>query len=94
MKKYHYKILYVFIGLIVGSILTGLFLSQYISNQREQAHYKGTLNGKIELWEFLDKNIQNNSLNIELKETGKYYDFKDIRLSIVEINGVKTIQCR
>ena len=91
MKKH---LLYAFIGLIVGSILTGLFMSQFISSQRNQGRNEGVLNGKIEIWEFLDKNINNDSLNTELKETGKYYDFKDIRISVVEINGVETIQCK
>jgi len=94
MKKHHYKILYAFIGLIVGAILTGLFMSQFIYSQRNQGRNEGALNGKIEIWEFLDKNINNDSLNTELKETGKYYDFKDIRISVVEINGVETIQCK
>jgi hypothetical protein len=94
MKKYHYKILYTFLGFIVGSIFTGLFMSQFISSQRNQGRNEGALNGKIEIWEFLDKNIKIDSLNTELKETGKYYDFKDIRISVIEINGVETIQCK
>jgi hypothetical protein len=94
MKKYYCKILYTFIGLIVGSILTGLFMFQFISSQRNQGRNEGALNGKREIWKFLGKNIKNDSLNAKLKETGKYYDFKDIRISVIEINGVETIQCK
>ena len=91
MKKSYKQLLVAFIGFMIGTILTGLFLYQFISSQKNQGYNTGYLVGGFSVIKFLDKNIQNN-LNSQITDLGIYHQHKYVSISIVEINGVKTIQ--
>jgi len=91
MKKIYNKLLFIFIGLIIGSLLTGLFLYKYIESQKQQGYNTGYLDGVFSIVTFLDKNIQNN-LDSQITDLEVDYRYKYVGISVVEINGVKTIQ--
>ena len=88
MKKSYKQLL---VGFILGTILTGSFLYQFISNQRNQGYNTDYLAGGFSIIKFLDKNIQND-LDNQITDLERYHQHKYVSISVVEINGVKTIQ--
>jgi len=91
MKKSYKQLLVAFIGFIIGTILTGSFLYQFIDSQKNQGYNTGYLDGGFSIITFLDKNIQNN-LDSQITDLEVYHRHKYVGISVVEINGVKTIQ--
>jgi len=84
--------IYTALSFITGVIFSVVFLHSYINSQRNQGRHEGALNGKREVLDFLAENITNTTTNKEVKKLDQYYNFKDYGISIIEINGVKTLK--
>jgi len=89
MKK-NIKLVLVFIlGGFIGGLISAIILVNYIGTQRNQGFHDGDLNARIEIMDFLNKNIKNDISKI--KRTDKYLTVKDASIVIIEIDGIKTI---
>lgn len=89
MKKIRLIIITI-ISFVLGGIIAILVLYPQIQNRYKIGHNAGRLDGGFEVINFLEENVQNNTAK-EKVDLEKYLDFKDARISIVEIDGIKTI---
>ncbi|SDK58529.1 hypothetical protein SAMN05660337_0897 [Maridesulfovibrio ferrireducens] len=80
----------IIVAFLLGVGVATLVLSGQIQNRYKMGLNAGHLNGEFEVINFMKKNVQNDSSK-EITKSGKYLDFKDGRISIVEIDGVETI---
>ncbi len=94
MKKHLGKLLFITIGIIIGSIVTGLLMNEYISSQRAQGYNDGSLDASVKIYDFLKENVKNDTLSKKAIELNKRFTFKYFTLSVVEINGVRTVQAK
>lgn len=78
------------VGVLLGGVLVGGILYSQIQNRYVMGQNNGYVQGKYEVFEFLEKNVQNDLENAK-KESDKFLDLKASRLQVVEINGIKTI---
>ena len=92
MKVLSNRYFFMLYGLILGSIITGMILSQFISSQRNQGRNEGALSAKREVFEFLKGNVKNSLYNKKVVKNDIHYSFKYYRISVIEIDGVQTIQ--
>ena len=85
MKKY----LTLGLCFVLGGLLAASILFHQIRNRYEMGYNTGYVQGGMDIVRFLDENISND--NRAATTFGIFHDHKDARISIVEINGVKTV---
>lgn len=83
------SILLILISFALGGTLVGFSMFSQIENRYEIGKNQGYLTGATDVFKFIQKNVKNNESNI--KELGYFFDLKASRISVVEINGVKTL---
>lgn len=74
---------------VFGACISGLFLWNQIENRYKIGHNAGILEGKFQMMDFLKKNVQNTSENT--KELDIHFQVKYADISVIEINGIKTV---
>ena len=89
MKK---TILTAVIFFLLGGTLATLVLFDRIQNMYKAGYNSGKIDGGFEVIEFLKEGIQNDITNKNVVETEKYLPVKYKGISIVEIDGVKTVE--
>ena len=89
MKK---NIIIVLFSFLIGSIITSFLFYSFIENQRNAGYNNGYITGKFEVLNFLKENIQNTKFSKEeIKVLNQQLSVKYASISVVEINGIKTI---
>ncbi|MGZ2369464.1 hypothetical protein ACXR6G_06730 [Ancylomarina sp. YFZ004] len=78
------------IAFVLGGALASLILLPQIENRYTIGHNQGFLDGGFEVIGFLDENLQNTNEDKAI-DLNKHLSFKYISISLVKINGVKTI---
>lgn len=78
------------IAFILGAVLASLVLLPQIENRYTIGHNQGFLDGGFEVIHFLNENIQNANEDKAI-DLNKHFPFKCTSISVVEINGVKTV---
>ena len=87
------KLFLIIIGFILGATVCAFILIPQIQNRYEIGRNQGQLDGGFAVIDFLNNNLKND-LSEEVVDTDRYLDFKDARIFVIEINGIKTIQIR
>lgn len=75
---------------ILGVLAASLVLWPQINNRYVIGHNAGKLDGGFEVVNFLKKNVQNSDMERAI-ELNKSLGVKYVSISVVEINGVKTV---
>lgn len=89
MKK---NIFIAIIFCLIGGVLASLILIPQIKNRYEMGYNNGYTTGKFEVMNFLKENVKNTQFTSEeIKAYYQYLSVKYASISVVEINGVKTI---
>ena len=77
--------------LLGGTLASGILFAR-IHNMYKVGYNSGKIDGGLEVTEFLKEGIQNDTTNKNVVETEKYLPVKHKGISIVEIDGVKTVE--
>lgn len=92
LQKMNIKSLLILIlGSLIGGGIVAIALFPQIENRYAMGVNTGYIQGGNDVIEFLDKHINNDIENRNLKNLETYLDHKISRISIVEIDGIKTV---
>ena len=89
MKKY----VAIVLAFILGAGVSTMLLFHQIQNRYDMGFNAGHSSGVFKVIHFLDENIENDSSK-EIIDLGKHINYKYKRISIIEIDGVKTVTIR
>ena len=88
-KKFYTGIV---LGLFIGIISSGLITYKLISKDKyEFGKHQGYIIGGMDVIKFLSHHFSNDQNNTKVP---LYFDFKDIRIQVKEINNIKTIEIK
>jgi hypothetical protein len=82
------------LGIIIGTVITAFILYPQIGNRYKMGVNTGYIQGGNTVIEFLAKHINNDTQGKQLVELNEFLHHKASTLSVIEINGVKTISVR
>jgi hypothetical protein len=81
----------IFAGVFLGFTFATAILFPQIQNREAMGRNHGFTNGAFHVIRFLSKNLKSNKGKAG-QETGQFLDLKATRLTVVKINGIKTIR--
>ncbi|MFZ2654334.1 MAG: hypothetical protein WAX69_05420 [Victivallales bacterium] len=86
----------IIIGIILGFILASLIYIPFVFQQRqsqlENGRHQGMIDGRIDVWKSLDRYFSQKTPSAS--QTKEYIPIKDVGISVVEKNGVLTIETK
>ncbi len=80
-----------FLGALLGAAVVAGLLFHQIQNRYDIGVNSGFIAGGHHVITFLESHLKNDITSENSVDLGEYLDHKATRLSLVEINGVKTI---
>jgi hypothetical protein len=81
----------VLLGCVIGGGMVATIMYHQINNRYTMGFNTGFIHGGNKIIEFLDTHIENELTGKKVKVLNKYLDHKVSRISVLNINGVKTI---
>ena len=79
-------------GLFIGFTLATMFLYPQVQNRYKMGQNNGYISGAAHVMSFVAKSVApNKKLKDKVTKTNEFLDHKASRLSVVEINGVRTL---
>ena len=85
------NILLILLGALLGGALVARLMYHQIQNRYDIGVNTGFISGGHHVITFIKSQVKNDISNKISVDLGKYLDHKATRLSVVEINGIKTI---
>jgi hypothetical protein len=88
------NLLLITLGIAIGVVITAAIMFSQIKNRYTMGVNTGYIQGGLTVIEFITKNINNDTQGKKVTELNTFLHHKASTLSVIEINGVKTISVR